>query len=225
VIELRSYRRVFELERRIYRVDRLRLNPAGVPVRGIVYFLALVVVGLLAAAMPLAGTVARVVPWYARALVLPGLGAAVLALISVEGRSFHLTARALLRYALEPRRTAGLRRRTSVGTRWSPGELLLLPDGSDAHLRRLRYSGPGAVLVTVAHERSAASGAARLWTRRSLAVRELDGAERPRRGRVLVLDLGASLRTDGAASRGVAGQARWPCRARRRERPAATSSG
>ena len=40
-MEIRSYRAVFDLERRIYRVDRMRLNPAGVPVRGIVYFLAL----------------------------------------------------------------------------------------------------------------------------------------------------------------------------------------
>ena len=38
-IEIRSYRAVFDLERRIYRVDRLRLNPGGVPVRGVVYCL------------------------------------------------------------------------------------------------------------------------------------------------------------------------------------------
>ena len=35
-IEVRSYRTVFDLERRLYRIDRLRLNPGGVPVRGIV---------------------------------------------------------------------------------------------------------------------------------------------------------------------------------------------
>ena len=29
--EIRSYRRVFDLERRIYSIDRLRLNPGGVP--------------------------------------------------------------------------------------------------------------------------------------------------------------------------------------------------
>ena len=42
-MEIRSYRRVFDLERRIYRVDRLRLNPGGVPVRGVVYFLVILV--------------------------------------------------------------------------------------------------------------------------------------------------------------------------------------
>ncbi len=35
MMEIRSYRRVFDLERRIYQVDRLRLNPSGVPVRGV----------------------------------------------------------------------------------------------------------------------------------------------------------------------------------------------
>ena len=29
----------------------------------------------------------------------------------------------------------------------------MLPDGSDGRMRRLRYTGPGAVLVTAAHER------------------------------------------------------------------------
>ncbi len=41
MIEIRSYRAVFDLERRIYRVDQLRLNPGGIPVRGVVYFLAI----------------------------------------------------------------------------------------------------------------------------------------------------------------------------------------
>ena len=40
---IRSYRRVFDLERRIYRVTRIRLNPGGIPIRGVVYLLALVV--------------------------------------------------------------------------------------------------------------------------------------------------------------------------------------
>jgi hypothetical protein len=35
-MDIRSYRAVFDLERRIYRIDRLRLNPSGVPVRGVI---------------------------------------------------------------------------------------------------------------------------------------------------------------------------------------------
>jgi hypothetical protein len=154
-VEIRSYRAVFDLERRIYRVDRLRLNPGGVPLRGVVYCLALLAGLVLLATLPLLGAAVRALPWYLRDLVLPAGLAALLTMIRVEGRPFHLAAAALLRYALGPRCLAGLRPTRPVQV-WRPGELLLLPDGSDARLRRLRYTGPGAVLVRVAHERSGA---------------------------------------------------------------------
>jgi hypothetical protein len=212
VIELRSYRRVFELERRIYRIDRLRLNPGGVPVRGIVYFLVLVAVSVLAGALPLIGAIVRPTPWYLRALVLPGLCAALLSLIRVEGRPFHLAASALLRYAVSPRRLVGLEQRTSVGVRWRPAEILLLPDGSDARVRRLRYTGPGAALVTVEHER-ALSGGARRWgaggrRHRSclLTVREFSRGREPGQGKVVVVARAARLVT--VSSAGTGGKAR-----------------
>ena len=63
-MEIRSYRRVFDLERRIYRIDRLRLNPGGVPVRGVVYFLALLLAVLIARRLPLLEIVATLPPWY-----------------------------------------------------------------------------------------------------------------------------------------------------------------
>ena len=86
MIEIRSYRRVFELERRIYRVDRLRLNPAGIPVRGIVYFLALLATSLVVSALPLLASAAAITPWYLRCLALPALGAALLALITLRSQ-------------------------------------------------------------------------------------------------------------------------------------------
>src|ERR1700685_3026622 len=92
VIEIRSYRAVFDLERRIYRIDRLRLNPGGIPVRGVVYFLAILLAVLLAARLPLLAVVARALPWYLRDLALPGASAATLTVIRVEGRPFHLAA-------------------------------------------------------------------------------------------------------------------------------------
>jgi hypothetical protein len=156
-IEVRSYRRVFDLERRIYRIDRLRLNPGGVPVRGVVCFLAILLAALLAGRLPLLAVVARTLPWYLRDLALPAASAAALTVIRVEGRPFHLAAHALLRYRIEPRRLTGVSRCGSrhcpgPGGRWRMEEILMLPDGSDSGLRRLRYTGPGAVLVTVAHE-------------------------------------------------------------------------
>ena len=153
MIEIRSYRRVFDLERRIYSIDRVRLNPGGVPVRGMLYFLALLALALAAAELPLIGALARQLPWYLRAVAVPGAGATVLAAIRLEGRTFHLAAQALVRYRIGPRRLAGMRRCGRLGGLWHPAEILILPDGSDSRLRRLRYTGPGAVLVGVEHER------------------------------------------------------------------------
>jgi hypothetical protein len=197
-MEIRSYRAVFDLERRIYRIDRLRLNPAGVPVRGIVYFLALLAAIVLCARVPPLRAVTSALPWYLLYLALPGASAALATVIAIDGRPAHLAAQALLRHLIAPRRSVGLRaRRTGLGaepgTRWHPQEILLLPDGSDARLRRLRYTGPGAVLVAVAHERIESRALA--GGRSRLTVRELPGRPRPARGQVIALADDVRLRT------------------------------
>ena len=153
-MEIRSYRRVFDLERRLYRVDRLRLNPGGVPVRGVVYFLVALAICLVFQQLPWLGAIARMIPWYLRDLALPAAVATVLGVIRIEGRPFHLAAQALLRHQLGARRLAGDRRCRAPGERWWPPDIVLLPDGSDGGMRRMRYKGPGAVLVTVEHERA-----------------------------------------------------------------------
>jgi hypothetical protein len=195
-MEIRSYRRVFDLERRIYRIDRLRLNPGGIPVRGVVYFLAILLVALIAGQLPLLAVLARALPWYLRDLALPGAVAAVLTVIRVEGRPFHLAAHALVRYRSEPRRLIGVSQSGSgacpaPGGRWRPQEILMLPDGSESRLRRLRYTGPGAVLVMVAHER--VSGG-RWGQRTALTLRALPGRRGAlRQGQVIALAPGARL--------------------------------
>ncbi len=198
--EIRSYRRVFDLERRIYSVDRLRLNPGGVPVRGVVYFLALLAAGLLAAEAPLAGALARALPWYLRDVALPGAGATVLSAVRLEGRTFHLAAHALVRSRIGARRLAGMRRCAGVGHRWHPGEIVFLPDGSDSRLRQLRYSGPGAVLVAIEHERRgrgterAGSGIARPGRRSALTLSAVPGGRALEQGKVISLGPAARLR-------------------------------
>ncbi len=193
-IEIRSYRSVFDLERRIYRIDRLRLNPGGVPVRGAVYCIVLLAATLLAGATPLVGVAVRALPWYLRELALPLGAAALLTVIRVEGRPFHLAARALVRYATGPRQLVGLhargrRARSVPGRHWHPPEVLLLPDGSDGRLRRLRYSGPGAVLVAVAHERSAYGRGllASVGAPAKLSLRELPGRRALSSGQVIAM--------------------------------------
>lgn len=101
--ELRSYRRVFALERRLYRIEGVRLNPAGVPLRGIVCFLVLACAGFLLGRLPLVGAAVSIAPWYLREALAPALGAFVLTAVRVEGRSFHLAALALLRWRIGPR--------------------------------------------------------------------------------------------------------------------------
>jgi hypothetical protein len=152
VTEIRSYRRVFDLERRVYSVDRLRLNPAGVPVRGVVYFAAVVAAALVCSSLPLLGGALGLVPWYLRDLLLPALSATFMALIRVEGRTFHHAAYALMRFTCARRRLLGGWRGCGP-RRWHPPDVLALPDGSGRSFRELRYTGPGAVLLGAPHER------------------------------------------------------------------------
>ncbi len=205
-MEIRSYRAVFDLERRLYRVDRLRLNPGGIPLRGVVYCFALLAGLALLGTLPLLGVALRALPWYLRDLGLPAGGAALLTVIRIEGRPFHLAAAALLRHALGPRALAGScvlsgrRSHARLQRVWPPGSLLALPDGSDARLRRLRYIGPGAVLVRVSHTRSVRRpgllgrlGASSLRGRPHLTVRGLPGCRQPPDGQVIALERGARL--------------------------------
>jgi hypothetical protein len=197
-MEIRSYRAVFDLERRIYRVDRLRLNPAGVPVRGILYFLALEAAILLCASVPPLRAVTDALPWYLLYVALPGASAALLTVIGIDGRPAHLAAQALLRHRISPRQSVGLRARRAgwgaePGACWRPREILMLPDGTDARLCRLRYTGPGAVLVSVAHERVESPALPGRHSR--LTVRELADRPRPARGQVIALAARARLYT------------------------------
>lgn len=196
--EIRSYRSVFDLERRIYRIDRLRLNPAGVPVRGIVYFLVLLVTVLLVGALPLVGLLVRILPWYLRDVGGPGACAALLTLIKVEGRPFHLAALALVRYGIGPRELSGLRPRRGADRHWRLDELVVLADGSDSRLRHLRYSGPGTVLVSAAHVRSSwRRGLVQsLMGRPDMRLTALPAKPRPAKGQVIALAGGARLEVE-----------------------------
>lgn len=190
-MEVRSYRAVFDLERRIYKVDRVRLNPGGVPVRGIVYYLAIALIVALLAALPGVGAIAAALPWYMRELALPGTLAALITMLRIDGRRSHVAALSLLAHAIHSRHTLGCGR-ALPGCNWHPPDLLLLPDGSEAHMRRIAYRGPGAVLVAHAHRRCEwADGPLRRASRRpQIALIELPG----RLTRPQLIVLGADVR-------------------------------
>lgn len=197
--EIRSYRTVFELERRIYRIDRLRLNPGGVPVRGVGYFLAALFVVVLIARVPLVGSVVHATPWYLRDLALPGILAAAFCVVRLEGRPFHVAAIALLRYQAAAHRGVGVRGRSASEGVWRPQDVVLLPDGSDARMRAIRYTGPGTVRVTVEHHRggwatdSSAPGPARRSLRPALTLTETRGGVALESAQVLVLAAGVRV--------------------------------
>jgi hypothetical protein len=172
VIEVRSYRRVFDLERRIYRLDRFRLNPGGLPVRGMVYVLVAIAVVVVLARVPGVGWPLARLPWYLTYIALPVAAAALLAVVRIEGRPFHLAAPALLGV----RRVARVGPRTRRRPHWHPPELTVLPNGGDGRMRALRYRGPGLVLVAVDHERA---------VRHSPILGRLPG-RRPRRAELVI---------------------------------------
>jgi hypothetical protein len=194
-MEIHSYRAVFNVERRIYRIDRLRLPPNGVPIRGIVYFVAVAAGLALLAGMPALGLAVRAIPWYGRELLLPGLAASILASLRIDGRPFHLALPALAREARPRRRLSGAGARLECVVPWRPEPLLLLPDGSEAKLRRLRYTGPGTVRVNVAHRREEwRRGFAASWLRADRVVLSGHSRRRLSRPQVVRLAAGASLR-------------------------------
>jgi hypothetical protein len=199
VTEIRSFRRVFDLERRIYTIDRLRLNPSGVPVRGVVYVLAALAAAIFLSNLPLLGAATRALPWYLRELALPVVAATIVAVVRVDGRTFHLAARAQLRLLAAPRRVSSLQRTSTVGLRWRPPAILFLPDGSDHRLRALRYKGPGAVLVRASHRRTGAleRHGIGVSARPVLRVTPATGARCRGGSRVISLEPGASLLVEG----------------------------
>jgi hypothetical protein len=108
---IRSYRRVFEVDRRIYRVDRWALPvPGGVPLRGLAYFAASVVLVVLLARLPLVGAVLGAVSPPLRFVVLPLTVAVLATQATPDGRAAHRFARSWLGVRWRSRRCSAGRR-------------------------------------------------------------------------------------------------------------------
>src|SRR5215213_10163134 len=107
---IRSYRRVFEVDRRIYRVDRWALPvPGGVPLRAVGYCAAALVTVIVAGALPGIGELVSGVSAPLRFVVAP-LAVAVLATQAApDGRVAHRFAWDWLRLRVRAHRRCGNR--------------------------------------------------------------------------------------------------------------------
>jgi TcpE family len=150
-LTIRSYRRVFEVDRRIYRVDRWALPvPGGVPLRGLGYFAAAVAVVVGLGALPGVGELVGALSPPLRYVVVP-LAVAVLGTQAApDGRTAHRFALDWLRLRLRARRRSAGRAVPLEGERvpWH-GVLAVRWDGDAGQLLRGRVRGPARVTFSV----------------------------------------------------------------------------
>jgi hypothetical protein len=174
-ITIRSFRLAFELERRIFKVDRWRLPFAyGVALRSVAYAAAALVAVVLLTRLPLAGTALAAVPAPLKFVIAP-LGAGyVLTRVDVDGRNAHRAAAAWVRYATTPRRVAAFRRVARADRPARLGAVTLAADRSGPYYPRGIVRGPATLVLRYpAHARARGST---LRLRQSSAV----ALQRPR---------------------------------------------
>lgn len=146
-IQLRGYRRVFRIERRLFRFDRWRIPyPHGVPLRGIGYFLVLELCVFAASRLPLLGVLiglwSPAVPY----LGLPLAGAFLLMQGRIDGRPPHHVLASLVRWSLSSRCLAGLCSCPREGEEVVPLEAVTVAfDARESFLVRGRIKGPASV--------------------------------------------------------------------------------
>jgi len=157
-IPVRSHRGDFEFERRIYYIPLepgnrrvIRLNPAGVPVRGVAYGALAAVLMLAVSRLPLLAILIGLLPAPVAFVAVPGLIATLLTYIRPGGRAFHVAVRTLCAHALSPRALCAFRRAHPLERPWRPPAIVMLASGAEANWRRVRYTGPGRIWIGRAH--------------------------------------------------------------------------
>lgn len=109
-LHIRSFRVVFELERRIHRIDRFRVPlPYGLPLKSIGYAIAALGAVLILGRLPLTGDVLSGLPAPARFVLLPVGVSYALSRLRLDGRSAYSAAVAWARYRSAPRTLAAFR--------------------------------------------------------------------------------------------------------------------
>jgi len=146
---LRSYRRVFRVERRLYRIEDWRLPlPGGVPLRALVYFFAAELCVLILAQLPGTGLVLSLLPVEWRYGVVPIACAMAGWWASPDGRAAHRFALTWLRTQLRRRRRRAGRAVRAEGERLGLAERLAIRPGVPGRARvRARVRGPAEIVL------------------------------------------------------------------------------
>ena len=149
LMEIRSFRVVFALERRLHRIDRFRLPlPYGVPLRGLAYAAVALLLIVLAGRLPVVGELIGLAPAPFRYMLLPAGTGFLLARARVDGRPAHGFALAWLRFRAAPKRINAFRPTAAVDERrriFDP--IVFMPDDSAATYRPARVKGPATIRV------------------------------------------------------------------------------
>jgi hypothetical protein len=146
--QIRSYHRAFHFELELHTLGNIRLwRP--IPARGIFYTAAAELVTFAAAHAPVIGAAILRLGWEAVYGLIPLSVAWLLTIARVEGRRFHVAARAWGKQLLAGRHVAGgYRTLKPPGSRWRPAPVVLIGDGRDGVAPQgLRLTGPGRVLL------------------------------------------------------------------------------
>lgn len=142
---IRSFRVVFDLERRIHRVDRFRIPlPYGLPLRSLGYAGVALLTVLLVRATP-AGAALNGVPAPIAFVLFPMAAAYAMTQVRLDGRPVHAAGAAWLRFVLSPKLVAGGRAVSRDAERL--GDFTVVPDERCTRYRRARIFGPGLVLL------------------------------------------------------------------------------
>lgn len=146
-IQLRGYRRVFRIERRLFRFDRWRLPyPHGVPLRGIGYFLVLELCVFALSRLPIFGALIDLWGPAIPFLGLPLGGAFLLMQGRIDGRPPHHVLASLVWWSLRPRCLAGLSACPREGEEVLPlEEVAVAFDARESFLVKGRVMGPAKV--------------------------------------------------------------------------------
>jgi hypothetical protein len=148
---IRSYRRVFEVDRRIYRIDRWALPvPGGIPLRAVGYFAATVLLAVLLSVLPATSELISPISSPLRFVVIPLAVAVLGSQAAPDGRAAHRFALDWVGFRLRARRRSAGRVMPLEGepVPWH-GELGVTWDEHGTRLARGRITGPARITFNV----------------------------------------------------------------------------